>query len=138
MTNLLSIEVDEVASFSESSSLVISKGYRDIVTAALAKGASLLESFISSKLPHVKKLPWPIKDRLSVMVSATEYFEKSINQKVGSLSSGEATQKDRWIRFEARNDKGIPYAFLDFDVKWQAGCKHRQRSSTGEPTAGWS
>ncbi|NEO79005.1 cyclic GMP-AMP synthase DncV-like nucleotidyltransferase [Moorena sp. SIO4G3] len=131
------IEVDDVASFSESSSLVISKGYRDIVTAALAKGASFLESFISPKLPHVEKLPWQIKDRLSVIVSATECLEKSINQKVGSLSSGEATQKNRWIRFEARNAKGILYGSVHFDVKWQVLNTDREAAQANQLRGGF-
>jgi hypothetical protein len=112
-------EVDTVATFSESSSLIKATGYRDIVNAVLVRGASFLDSFISPKLPHVEKLPWTIRQRFSVFVAATEYLERFDSQGVRTLQSGQIVEKDRWIRFEARNANGILYASPDFEVKWQ-------------------
>ncbi|NJL41279.1 MAG: hypothetical protein HC899_34620 [Leptolyngbyaceae cyanobacterium SM1_4_3] len=112
-------EVDTVATFSESSSLIKATGYRDIVNAVLVRGASFLDSFISPKLPHVEKLPWTIRQRFSVFVAAIEYLERFDSQGVRTLQSGQIVEKDRWIRFEARNANGILYASPDFEVRWQ-------------------
>jgi len=112
-------EVDAVATFSESFLLIKATGYRDIVNAVLLRGASFLESFISPKLPHVERVPWPVRQRLSVVISATECLERSVTQRVRTLQSGEIVEKDRWIRFEARNTNGILYASPDFEVRWQ-------------------
>jgi hypothetical protein len=112
-------EVDAVATFSDSPSLSQATGCRDIVNAALLKGSSFLESFISPKLPHVKQIPWFMRQKLSVVIYATEYLKDSANKKVRRLESGDIVEKDRSIYFEARNKNGILYSSSDFDVKWQ-------------------
>lgn len=112
-------EVNKIAAFSESTSLVKDTGYRDVVNAVLVRGAGFLEHFISPRLPHVEKLSLPFQKRLSVVISATEYLDCSGNQRVRALQSGDIVEKDRWIRFEARNSNGILHASSNLNVKWQ-------------------
>ncbi|KAI9130017.1 SMODS domain-containing nucleotidyltransferase [Acaryochloris sp. CCMEE 5410] len=112
-------EVNDIAAFSESTSLVRDTGCTDIVHAVLVRGANFLEKLISPSLPHVEKLSWPFQQRLTVAISATEYLDQYGNQRVRILQSGEVVEKDRWIRFEARNSNGILHASSDFVVKWQ-------------------
>ncbi|MBL4721437.1 MAG: hypothetical protein JKY20_09945, partial [Alphaproteobacteria bacterium] len=92
-------------------------------------GSSFLSRVIV-RVPWMKPAPWPITNKQSVVIRATAHNDRTGNNPIGPVASGEVVQSNIELKFEALTPTGPPYTSKEFVVKWQVTNTDRQAWSS--------
>lgn len=97
---------------------IVGAGVRDAVEAVRLVGRQVL-SHIPKTVPWMKPATWPVVSSINIGVRVTKHRDRTGNQRIAPIQSGEPVQKGVELRFEAVTTTGSPYVSKDFEVHWQ-------------------
>lgn len=99
--------------------------FRDAIDELMNSGSNLL-SHVTARVPWMKPAPWPVRIKQSAVIRATAHKDRTGDNPIGSVTSGEVVPSSIELKFEALTPTGLPYASKEYDVKWQVTNTDRQ------------
>lgn len=99
--------------------IIVNRGrFRDAIDQLREAGGSML-STVRTYVPWMKPTPWPMKIKQSVVIRATAHMDRTGENRIGPLNSGDVVPAGIEIKLEAFTPTGVPYTSKEHDVKWQ-------------------